>query len=86
MFFAIDGNFVNNRKAKKSDPNDFPLTLGASYFANEKDTKQYLKTLGPLELEVSLKRSLQLPSLPTVITIAFYVPQVRRHELCGTYG
>lgn len=58
MFFAIDGNFVNNQKKKKSDPNDFPLTLGAAYFANEREMKQYLAGLGPLTLEVSLMMAL----------------------------
>ena len=53
MFFAIDGNFVNNRKAKKSDPNDFPLTMGAAYFANEVETKEYLCTKNTLKIEVS---------------------------------
>ena len=53
MFFAIDGNFVNNQKKKKADPDDFPLSLGAAYFTNEEEMKRYLPKLGPLKVEVS---------------------------------
>ncbi|KAF7796946.1 hypothetical protein EIP86_008132 [Pleurotus ostreatoroseus] len=44
LFHAVDGNFSQNMKNKKSDPNDVPLTSGGSaYFAYEKDVATYLR-------------------------------------------
>ena len=57
LFFSIDGNFVSHQKRKKLDPNDFPLTKGASYFMHEDDLKKYLKKFGPLKREVSFVRA-----------------------------
>ena len=48
----IDGNFVSNRKDKKVDPLDFPLTKGAGYFVNEDDVAQYEAGLGEFKPEV----------------------------------
>ncbi|THG98302.1 hypothetical protein EW026_g3863 [Hermanssonia centrifuga] len=53
LFHAIDGNFTQNQKDKKTDEDDFPLSLGAAYFANEDDVANYLKNLGPLKYESS---------------------------------
>lgn len=85
MYFAIDGNFVNNRKKKKSDPDDFPLTTGAAYFANEEETKRYLSNLGPFKLEVSVTTTRDA-NPPLTTSIALYLPQVRRDELCRPHG
>ena len=52
LFHTIDGNFHQNQKMKPLDPNDFPLTLGAGYFAHEGDFEAYQKLLGPMEREV----------------------------------
>ncbi|KAI0338086.1 hypothetical protein BDW22DRAFT_1338518 [Trametopsis cervina] len=41
LYHAIDGNFVQNLKDKGSDAADFPLTLGAGYFAHEVDSMEY---------------------------------------------
>ncbi|ETW79409.1 hypothetical protein HETIRDRAFT_322626 [Heterobasidion irregulare TC 32-1] len=53
LFHTIDGNFHQNQKIKPLDPNDFPLTLGAGYFAHEGDFEAYQKLLGPMEREPS---------------------------------
>lgn len=55
LFFSIDGNFVSHQKLKKSDPNDFPLTKGASYFMHEDDLSKFLKNSGPYKREVRIK-------------------------------
>lgn len=52
--FAIDGNFVSNRKDKNTDPDDFPLSKGAAYFVHEGDVARYLPKLGELKIEVRL--------------------------------
>lgn len=52
LFHAIDGNFVSNQKDKKRDLEDFPLTMGAAYFVDEKDVKVFQSKLGPFVLEV----------------------------------
>ena len=44
LFHAVDGNFKQNLKDKPSDPDDFPLTLGAAYFANETEFKAFMDT------------------------------------------
>ncbi|KAI0050137.1 hypothetical protein FA95DRAFT_686892 [Auriscalpium vulgare] len=51
LFYTIDGNFHQNQRLKPHDPDDFPLTLGAAYFAHEEDFAKYQQKLGPLELE-----------------------------------
>ncbi|THG97971.1 hypothetical protein EW026_g4122 [Hermanssonia centrifuga] len=53
LFHAIDGNFTQNQKEKKTDEDDFPLSLGAAYFANEIDVAKYIQGLGPLKHETS---------------------------------
>ncbi|KAI0346486.1 hypothetical protein BDW22DRAFT_1462017 [Trametopsis cervina] len=45
LYYAIDGNFTLNLKDKGTDPADFPLTLGAGYFANEKDSAAYFSNM-----------------------------------------
>ena len=34
------------------DPNDFPLTRGAAYFANEDDYRKYVDRMGDVPPEV----------------------------------
>ena len=41
LHFAIDGNYHFNQKAPKSDPNDFPMTRGGSYFIHDLDFKHF---------------------------------------------
>ncbi|PSS00733.1 hypothetical protein PHLCEN_2v4114 [Hermanssonia centrifuga] len=53
LFHAVDGNFVSNQKDKKMDGDDFPLTLGAGYFANENDVQKFIADLGPFKVEHS---------------------------------
>ena len=53
LFYSIDGNFHANLKDKPLDLDDFPLTKGGGYFANEDAVEAYQKTLGPLLPEVS---------------------------------
>ncbi|KAI0340954.1 hypothetical protein BDW22DRAFT_1485896 [Trametopsis cervina] len=45
LYYAIDGNYTLNLKDKGTDPADFPLTLGAAYFANEKDSAAYFSQM-----------------------------------------
>lgn len=52
MFYAIDGNFHQNMKEKPSDPDDYPMTKGAAYFANEDQFKSYQEEIGAVEKEV----------------------------------
>ncbi len=54
LFHAVDGNFVSNQKDKKMDGDDFPLTLGAGYFANENDVQKFIADLGPFKVEVRI--------------------------------
>ena len=42
LHYSMDGNYHFNMKHKRRDPDDYPLTLGASYFANEDDFEYYL--------------------------------------------
>ncbi|RDX45950.1 hypothetical protein OH76DRAFT_1356862, partial [Lentinus brumalis] len=46
LFHTTDGNFQQNQKMKPLDPDDVALTMGACFFANEKDfaTYQSLRT------------------------------------------
>ena len=53
LFHAFDGNFHQSQKEKPGDPDDFPLTFGAAYFANETEFKESQKTLGPIVKEDS---------------------------------
>ncbi|KAI1781959.1 hypothetical protein LXA43DRAFT_977822 [Ganoderma leucocontextum] len=53
LHFCIDGNFHFNLKPKHTDPNDYPLTKGAAYFAHEDDFKQYIATTKPYPNEPS---------------------------------
>ncbi len=53
LFHAVDGNFTQNQKDKKMDIDDFPLTLGAAYFANESDVSLFMEGLPPYKPEVS---------------------------------
>ena len=55
MFHAVDGNFSQNMKNKRSDMNDVPLTSGGSaYFAYEQDVATYLKNVPKGKPEVSV--------------------------------
>ncbi|KAI1784958.1 hypothetical protein LXA43DRAFT_900780 [Ganoderma leucocontextum] len=53
LHFCIDGNFHFNLKPKHTDPNDYPLTKGAAYFAHEDDFKHYIATTKPYPNEPS---------------------------------
>ncbi|KAJ3522971.1 hypothetical protein NM688_g8797 [Phlebia brevispora] len=53
LFHAVDGNFRQNRKAKRSDPDDVALTDGAAYFAPAATIKKIVKALGPPKHERS---------------------------------
>ncbi|KIP12369.1 hypothetical protein PHLGIDRAFT_113846 [Phlebiopsis gigantea 11061_1 CR5-6] len=44
LYYSIDGNFHANLKEKPGDENDFPLSKGAGYFANEDAVAAYLQT------------------------------------------
>lgn len=52
LYIVIDGNFHQNLKNKRRDHKDFPLTLGAAYFANEDDWDKYTTALGDVLPEV----------------------------------
>lgn len=52
MFYAIDGNYVSNQKDKKRDLEDFPLTMGAGYWVDEKDVEVFKQKQGPFVVEV----------------------------------
>lgn len=52
LYYCVDGNFHTNLKEKRHDDDDFPLTKGAGYFANEDAVGAYLETLGPPGAEV----------------------------------
>ena len=73
--FAIDGNFVSNRKDKNTDPNDFPLSKGAAYFVHEGDVARYLPKLGDLKIEVR-----HLSFLDAAGT------QAIQHSTCNKFG
>ncbi len=84
LFHAIDGNFTQNQKEKKTDEDDFPLSLGAAYFANEIDVAKYIQGLGPLKHEVrksSRSRAHTLIMLPDV-----HLSQVWRHGIFWSLG
>ncbi|KAI0711729.1 hypothetical protein C8Q76DRAFT_623155 [Earliella scabrosa] len=53
LFYAIDGNYHQHQRKKPLDPNDFALTAGAAYFANEADFRKYLQMTGDVEPEES---------------------------------
>lgn len=42
-----DGNFHATDKNKLIDPTDFPMTLGAAYFADERDYKVFVTHAKP---------------------------------------
>ena len=52
LFYAIDGNYHQHQRKKPLDPNDFPMTMGAAYFANERDFRSYVTLRGEVEPEV----------------------------------
>lgn len=52
LHYSIDGNFQQNQRDKPMDAHDFPLTMGAAYFANEDEFKTYQSKLGPPEPDV----------------------------------
>jgi hypothetical protein len=52
LFYAIDRNFHANLKDKRANSDDFPLSKGASYFADENVFAVYTATLPPLEAEI----------------------------------
>lgn len=53
LFYTIDGNFHANLRNKRMDLEDFPLSKGVAYFANEDAYAAYSKELPPLQAEVS---------------------------------
>ncbi|KAI0692086.1 hypothetical protein BC835DRAFT_1307278 [Cytidiella melzeri] len=53
LYHAVDGNFTQNLKDKGSDDRDFPLTLGAGYFANENNAKTYFALMPPPKSQAS---------------------------------
>ena len=53
LFYAIDGNYHQHSRKKPTDPNDFPFTKGAAYFANEDDYRKYVELMGDVPPEVS---------------------------------
>ena len=53
MYHAVDGNFTQSMKDKGTDVDNLPLTLGASYFADEEDAATYFRTVPPTKSEVS---------------------------------
>ena len=48
LFYAVDGNFHSNLKKKPMDEDDFPLSKGAAYFADEDAFAQFSARLPPL--------------------------------------
>ncbi|KAI0697693.1 hypothetical protein BC835DRAFT_1269999 [Cytidiella melzeri] len=53
LYHAVDGNFTPNLKDKGSDNRDFPLTLGAGYFANKNNAKTYFALMPPPKSQAS---------------------------------
>ncbi|KAI9062143.1 hypothetical protein FKP32DRAFT_1574418 [Trametes sanguinea] len=53
FFYSVDGNFHHNQKMKPMDPDDFPLTQGAGYFACEPDFAEYQERVRPPKKEES---------------------------------
>ncbi|KAI0744400.1 hypothetical protein C8Q76DRAFT_604248 [Earliella scabrosa] len=53
LFYAIDGNYHQHQRKKRMDPNDFALSLGAAYFANELDFHKYVSAMGEVPPEES---------------------------------
>ncbi|GJE98479.1 hypothetical protein PsYK624_147110 [Phanerochaete sordida] len=53
LFYAVDGNFHANLKDKRMDHEDFPLSKGAAYFADETAFAAFSEKLPPLGPEPS---------------------------------
>ncbi|KAI0706563.1 hypothetical protein C8Q76DRAFT_630169 [Earliella scabrosa] len=53
LFYAIDGNYHQHQRKKPTDPNDFPFTKNAAYFANEDDYRKYVDLMGDVPAEES---------------------------------
>lgn len=47
FYYAADGNFQARQKSKPLDENDTPLSMGAMYYAHEKDVAELEKNLPP---------------------------------------
>lgn len=62
LFHTVDGNFHQNQKMKPLDREDFPLSLGAGYFAHEEEFEKFQKLLGPMEPEVRVTRAIRRAS------------------------
>ena len=86
LFHTIDGNFHQNQKMKPLDPNDFPLSLGAGYFAHEGDFEAYQKLLGPKEREVGLVCATVARSHLTCYFSAVYLSSVRSNGIWRLLG
>ncbi len=54
LFHTINGNFPQNQKRKKFNLDNFPVTMGALYFANEEDIRKFMAGLPPYKAEVSV--------------------------------
>lgn len=52
MYHTVDGNFHQNQKIKPLDADDYPLSHGGGYFANEEDFQNFQALLGEMEPEV----------------------------------
>lgn len=52
LVYAIDGNFHQNLKDKKTDGTDYSLGTGAAYYANEDHFNSWLEFKGEPEKEV----------------------------------
>lgn len=80
LHFAIDGNFHFNQKAPRSDPNDFPLTGGGSYFVNGGDFKKFIVKAPPPPKEVShISTKGWVPYRMTYVAVN--LQQLRSHRL-----
>ncbi|THG94735.1 hypothetical protein EW026_g6788 [Hermanssonia centrifuga] len=53
LFHTINGNFPQNQKRKKFNLDNFPVTMGALYFANEEDIRKFMAGLPPYKAEHS---------------------------------
>lgn len=86
LFYAIDGNFHANLKGnKRIDEDDFPLSKGAAYFANEDAFAAFSATLPPLGPEVRQSCWLKDHDLLR-LSLAYHVSQVRGHGLWSVLG
>lgn len=63
---------MSNQKDKKRDLEDFPLTLGAGYFVDERDVKVFQSKLGPFVLEV--RTEYEQPCISLSYAVEFNVP------------